>query len=405
MRPSTGTLRAMNDVVLILGTTPVTWSNIVTGAAGLSLGLLILVTGLLLRTRRERAFEAALADERAREMDDKMAELTRIQAEMTGRMRTMAEVFGSRQSDFVRMISERIDGLQHRVGQGLESSTRHQSENLSRLNERLAVIDAAQQNLSNLTGELVGLKDILSNKQSRGAYGQGRMEAIVRDGLPVGAFEFQPTLSNRTRPDCLVRLPGDERGLVIDAKFPLEGFTSFRDAKGEEARTRAAARVRNDMLVHVKDIAEKYLVPGETQDIALLFVPAESIYADLAEHFDDVVQKAHRARIVIVSPSLLTLAIQVMQALVRDARIREEARVIQTEVQKLLEDVGRLDARVAKLDSHFRQAQDDVAQIRVSADKIVKRGERIETLEFHDDDAEARAELLRLQGRNLRAVE
>ncbi|QRM30548.1 DNA recombination protein RmuC [Microvirga sp. VF16] len=395
----------MNDVVLILGKTSLTWGQIVMGMAGLSLLLLLLVTALLLRTRRERALEAAIAAERAREMDDKVAELTRAQSEMTGRMRTMAEVFGTRQSDFVRMISERIDGLQHRVGQGLETSTRHQTENLSKLNERLAVIDAAQQNLTNLTGEIVGLKDILSNKQTRGAYGQGRMEAIVRDGLPANAFEFQATLSNRTRPDCLVRLPGDERGLVIDAKFPLEGFTLFRGAKGDEARGRAAAKVRNDMLVHVKDIAEKYLIPGETQDIAMLFVPAESIYADLAEHFDDVVQKAHRARIVIVSPSLLTLAIQVMQALVRDARIREEARVIQVEVQKLLEDVERLDARVSKLDTHFRQAQDDVSQIRVSTDKIVKRGQKIETLEFDEGDAEARAEWLRLQGRNLRAVE
>lgn len=395
----------MNDVVLILGKTYLTWGQIVMGMAGLSLVLLLLVTVLLLRTRRERALEAAVAAERAREMDDKVAELTRIQSEMTGRMRTMAEVFGSRQSDFVRMISERIDGLQHRVGQGLEASTRHQTENLSKLNERLAVIDAAQQNLTSLTGEIVGLKDILSNKQTRGAYGQGRMEAIVRDGLPANAFEFQATLSNRTRPDCLVRLPGDERRLVIDAKFPLEGFTLFREAKGDEARGRAAARVRNDMLVHVKDIAEKYLIPGETQDIAMLFVPAESIYADLSEHFDDVVQKAHRARIVIVSPSLLTLAIQVMQALVRDARIREEARVIQVEVQKLLEDVERLDARVAKLDTHFRQAQDDVSQIRVSTDKIVKRGQKIETLEFDEGDAVARAEWLRLQGRNLRAVE
>jgi DNA recombination protein RmuC len=405
MHPSTGTLTFMNDVVLILGQTALTWGQIVLGMAGLSLFLLLLVTVLLLRTRRDRAMEALIADERSREMDDKVAELTRIQSEMTGRMRTMAEVFGSRQSDFVRMISERIDGLQHRVGQGLESSTRHQSENLSKLNERLAVIDAAQQNLANLTGEIVGLKDILSNKQTRGAYGQGRMEAIIRDGLPPSAFAFQATLSNRTRPDCLVRLPGDERGLVIDAKFPLEGFTLFREAKGDEARNRAASRVRNDMLVHVKDIAEKYLIPGETQDIAMLFVPAESIYADLAEHFDDVVQKAHRARIVIVSPSLLTLAIQVMQALVRDARIREEARVIQVEVQKLLEDVERLDSRVAKLDAHFRQAQDDVSQIRVSTDKIVKRGERIEALEFEEGEAEARAELLRLQGRNLRAVD
>jgi DNA recombination protein RmuC len=166
------------------------------------------------------------------------------------------------------------------------------------------------------------------------------------------------------------------------------------------------ARVRGDILVHVKDIAEKYLVPGETQDIALMFVPAESVYADLAEHFDDLVQKAHRARVVIVSPSLLALAIQVIQALVRDARIREEARVIQSEVQKLVEDVGRLGERVAKLDVHFRQAQDDIAQVRTSTEKIVKRGQRIEALEFDDGEAGGTSpDLLRPQGRTLRAVE
>jgi DNA recombination protein RmuC len=395
----------MKDIALILGTRPITWGEVALFLAGLAFALLFTTTALLLRSRRERAIEAAEAAERAHEMDDKVAELTRIQAEMTGRMQTIAEVFGSRQSDFVRVISERIDGLQHRLGQGLEATSRHQSENLSKLNERLAVIDAAQRNLKDLTGEIVGLRDILSNKQTRGAYGQGRMEAIIRDGLPSHAFEFQPTLSNRTRPDCVVRLPGDARGLVIDAKFPLEGFTLFRDARGDEARARAMTRVRSDILVHVRDIAEKYLIAGETQDIAMMFVPAESVYADLAEHFDDVVQKAHRARVVIVSPSLLALAIQVMQALVRDARIREEARVIQVEVQKLLEDVTRLDERVAKLDGHFRQAQDDVAQIRTSADKIVKRGQKIEALEFEEGEAAARAELLRLQGRTLRAVE
>lgn len=395
----------MNDIALAAGSFSLTWGEAAITMAVASLGLLVALTILLLRSRREREVEAAVSAERAREMDDKVAEMTRLQAEMTGRMQTVAEVFGTRQNDFVRMISERIDGLQHRVGQGLETTSRHQNENLSKLYERLAVIDAAQRNLKDLTGEIVGLKDVLSNKQSRGAYGQGRMEAIIRDGLPNGAFAFQPTLSNRTRPDCLVHLPGDERGLVIDAKFPLEGFTQFRDAKGEEARIRAAAKVRSDMLVHVKDMADKYFIPGETQDMAMMFVPAESIYADLSEHFDDVVQKAHRARIVIVSPSLLAMAIQVMQALVRDARIREEGRVIQIEVQKLVEDVERLDTRVTKLATHFQQAQDDISQVRISTDKIVKRGRSIDTLEFEDGESAAKVELLRLQGRNLRAVD
>ena len=382
----------MNEIAFQLGARPVLWGEATAAFAAAALVLLLAMAWSLRRSRRERAAEAAAAAERAREMDDKVAELVRTQSEITGRLQTVAEVFGSRQSDFARLISERLEGLQHRVGQGLEASTRHQGEHLTKLNERLAVIDAAQKNLTDLTGEVVGRKDILANKKARGAYGQGRMEAIIRDGLPGGAYEFQATLSNRTRPDCLVRLPGDERGLVVDAKFPLECFTQFRAATSDEARQKAGQRVRVDIGVHVRSLAEKYLIPGETQDMALMFVPAESVYADLAEHFDDVVQKAHRARIVIVSPSLLALAIQVLQALVRDARIRDEARVIQTEVQKLLADVGRLSERVGKLDSHFRQAQDDVAQIRTSAEKIVRRGQNIEALEF--DDPPSKPELV-----------
>ncbi|HEY8564794.1 MAG TPA: DNA recombination protein RmuC [Beijerinckiaceae bacterium] len=372
----------MNETVFQLGSHAVTGAEAAITAAGGMLMLLVLATLHLARGRRESQVAAAVAEERLAEMDDKVGELVRLQAEMTGRMQTIAEVFGSRQGDLVRHLSERMEGLQHRVGQGIEGAARHQAENLAKLNERLAVIDAAQKNLTDLTGEIVGLKDVLANKQARGAYGQGRMEAIVRDGLPQGAYAFQATLSNRTRPDCLVRLPGDGRGLVIDAKFPLEAFVAYREAKGEEAKARAAQRVRADVALHIRDIAQKYLLPGETQDIALMFVPAESLYADLAEHFEDVVQRAHRARVVIVSPALLALAIQVTQALVRDARIRDEARVIQTEVARLVEDVSRLAERTARLDQHFRQAQEDVAQIRASSDKITRRGERIGALDF-----------------------
>ncbi|WP_046862266.1 DNA recombination protein RmuC [Microvirga massiliensis] len=378
----------MKDIALVVAGRAFTWGDLVLFGGGLCLVMLLVTVWQLMRARRERIFEAALASERAQEMDDRVADLTRLQAEISGRLQTVAEVFGSRQGEFARLVAERLEGLQHRMGQGLEASARHQAENLSKLHERLAVIDAAQKNLKDLTGEVLNLRDVLANKQSRGAYGQGRMEAIIRDGLPAGCFQFQATLSNRTRPDCLVHLPGDARPLVIDAKFPLEGFIQFRNARDDEARARAASRVRGDLAVHVRDISEKYLLPGETQDLALMFVPAESIYADLAEFFEDIVQKAHRARVVIVSPSLLSLAIQVLQALVRDARVREEARIIQTEVQKLVRDVGRLGERVARLDGHFRQAQEDVAQIRTSTEKITKHGARIEALEFAEADAE-----------------
>lgn len=374
----------MSQIAFVLLERPVSWAEAAFGFAGLTLLLLVLALLSSWRGARRREIEAAMAAERAREMDDKVAEMNRQQAELSGRMQTMAEILSTRQGDLARIMAERMEGLRQQVGAGLEQNVRQTNESLGRLQERLAVIDNAQKNLTELTGEVVTLKDVLANKQARGAYGQGRMEAIIRDGLPAAFFSFQPTLSTGKRPDCLVTLPGDGRGLVIDAKFPLESFTMLREARGEEAKKHASARVRSDVGQHVKDIAERYFLPGETQDMALLFVPSEAIYADLHEHFDDIIQKAHRARVMIVSPSLLALAIQLMQSLVRDARMREEAQVIQAEVGKLLDDVRRLGERVDKLDSHFRQAQDDVAQIRTSAGKVTGRAERIGALEFDD---------------------
>lgn len=378
----------MNEIALVLFDRPVSWAELALGFGATSLALLLLVAIGAWRGSRSRAIEAAMTAERAREMDDKVAEMNRAQAELSGRLQSMAEILSTRQGDLARLVAERMDGLRQQVGAGLEQNVRQTTENLGKLQERLAVIDAAQKKLTDLTTEVVTLKDILANKQARGAYGQGRMEAIIRDGLPSAFFAFQPTLSNGKRPDCLITLPGDGRGLVIDAKFPLESFSMLREARSDEVRKAASARVRNDVGVHVKDISERYFLPGETQEMALLFVPSEAIYADLHEHFDDVVQKAHRARVVIVSPSLLAMAIQLMQSLVRDARMREEAQVIQSEVGKLLTDVRRLGERVEKLDTHFRQAQEDVGQIRTSAGKITSRGEKIGALDFDDAKGE-----------------
>ena len=359
-------------------------AQLAVAAAGLALCLLLAICVAILRGGRARAGDAAALAERQREMDDKMAELARLNAELSGRVRAASEIVSSRQSDLARLLSERLDAVGVRVGQGLEHSARSTADHLAKLGERLAVIDGAQANLARLSQDMLGLKDILSNKQARGAYGQGRMEAIVRDGLPADSFAFQHTLSNRTRPDCVIRLPGDARWMVVDAKFPLEAFTALRAAKDDEARKQADARVRADVSKHVRDIAERYFLPGETQDIAFLFVPSESIYADVQEHFDDLVQKAHRARILLVSPSLLMMAIQLMQSIVRDARLREEAHVIQAEVSHLLEDVARLRERTEKLSNHFRQSQEDVEAMSVSARKIEKRGERIGQLEFSE---------------------
>jgi DNA recombination protein RmuC len=378
----------MNDIVLILGQTPVTLRDLLMAGAGVALILLIALVWMALRANGMRALEAAAAAERQREMDDKVAAMNQLQAELTARMQTMAEIFGGRQSDLVRAVSDRMDAMRSSLGQGLQQQSEKPSENLGKLNERLAVIDSAQKNLADLTGEVLALKDILANKQSRGAFGQGRMEAIVRDGLPPSAYEFQVTLSNGKRPDCGIRLPGDERLLVVDAKFPLEAFQLLEAAKGDDLRVTAAERqVRTDIGKHIADIVERYLIPGETQDMAFLFIPSESLYATIADRFEDVIQKAHRAKIIIVSPSLLMMAIQVMQAIVRDARMREQAGVLQKEVGLLLEDVRRLQERTARLDDHFRMAQKDVGDIATSSEKIGKRGQRIEALEFEETRA------------------
>jgi len=382
----------MDRVIFLLAGTPVTAAELLLGAAAIALATLLFIAAGMSRATRQRAFEA---DERQNEMERAFALLARQNAELSGRVRTVAETLGARQGDLARFVAERLDQVGARVGEGVAASGKSAGEQLAKLNERLAVIDAAQTRLTGLTQEVVGLKEILANKQARGAFGQGRLEAIVRDALPESAYAFQHTLSNRMRPDCVIRLPGDPRLMVIDAKFPLEAFTALKRAESEAARKDAAARIRSDVGKHIKDIAERYFLPEETQDLALLFVPSESLYADINEHFDDIVQRAHRSRIIIVSPSLLMMAVQLMQALVRDERVREQTHIIQAEVRRLVEDVARLRGRALKLQSHFSGAEEDVAGLVASADRIAKCGERIDQMDFTAPGAESGADRLK----------
>jgi DNA recombination protein RmuC len=384
-------LGCMNEILVFVGPYPITRLDAAAGA-GAVLALALLWVWASTAARGRRRHEETLA--RQAEAEARLEEISRAGAELGGRMQSLAEILSARQTDLARVVNERLDNVGARMGASLESSAKTTGETLAKLNERLAVIDAAQGRLSGLTQEVVGLKEILSNKQSRGAFGQGRMEAIVRDGLPVNAYDFQFTLSNRTRPDCVIHLPGDSRPMAVDAKFPLEAFTLLKDARTDDERRDAQARVRGDVGKHVKDIAGRYLIAGETQESALMFVPSDSVYSDLIEHFDDVVQKAHRARVVIVSPSLLMMAIQVMRSVMRDQAMREQAHLIQGEVAKLLDDARRLGERAAKLETHFRQAQEDLSGLSTSVEKIAKRGERIVAMEFAATNAPAPVESL-----------
>jgi DNA recombination protein RmuC len=340
--------------------------------AGLAVLTLLIVVGLRALRRPDGAAP-----------DGEIATLVRLQAETAVRIDAMREMLSGGQADLHRAVNERLDSVTHHLGQSMTTTRQHTVDSLAKLNERLAVIDGAQKNITDLASQVTSLQNVLANKQQRGAFGQGRMEFIVQDGLPKSCYEFQFTLSNRSRPDCVIFLP-DQRPLVIDAKFPLEAVTAFRDAKTDELRKQAAARLRTDIAKHVADIAEKYLIPGETQDLALMFVPSESLYADLHDGFDDMVQKAFRSKVVIVSPSLLMLAIHVIQSIQKDARMREAADKIHAEVGHLMDDLKRMQERVLKLQVHFGQANEDVRQILISAEKVEKRGTRIRDVEFGD---------------------
>ncbi|OOG68331.1 DNA recombinase [Sinorhizobium sp. A49] len=360
---------SFDQPVFLIGTTPVTVAHLCMILAALAVGFMLMSV-----PRRRRAGD----DER----HEQMAMLLAAQTEMQGRIAAMADVFGTRQAELNQTLSQRIDGMTHRIGASISEQTKATHENLRRLQERLAVIDTAQNNIQSLAKDMAGLQAILSNKQTRGAFGQSRMETIVADGLPMGAFAFQTTLSNGARPDCTISMPNDQPPLVIDAKFPLEAWNGMRDATTPERRQQMVQLFRRDMEVHVRDIASKYLIPGETQETAFLFVPSESIFAEIHEHFEAIVQKAHRQRIVIVSPSLLLLSIQVIQSILRDARMREQAHLIQGEVGRLMEDLTRLDERVRKLQGHFAMSQKDVEEILISSGKLSRRGAKIEALEL-----------------------
>jgi DNA recombination protein RmuC len=355
-----------------IGGSPVTSLHLAMTAA--ILALLLLVAAVVLSWRAQANRSAGLR--RSAELEFRIAELS-------GALKGLIEQTQGSQMKLSAALDHRLDIVSERTGQSLKQ-----------LSERLAVIDAAQKNIEALSSEMLDLKDILSNKQARGAYGQARMEAIIRDGLPAGAFQFQGTLSNGTRPDCLVSLPDSAIKLVIDAKFPLEAFNAIKASRGENELRNAEARLRGDVLKHVKDIAEKYLIGGETHETAIMFVPSESVYAELYERFEDVLQKAHRARVIIASPNVLMLLVQTLQAIFKDARMREQAGLIKLEVTRLLDDVARLKERMGDLQKHFGAAAVDLEKLGVSADKVTRRGLRIESLDLQEEMEATRPKLV-----------
>jgi DNA recombination protein RmuC len=334
--------------------------------------------------------------EQARSLNDRIDTLARhvsqaldvTAARLGENLNATASRLGENLNATAARLGDNINQTAARLGDNLSESERRTWESLSTLNERLALIDEANRSLSELSSEVGSLHGVLANKQARGAFGQMRMETIVRDALPSGAYDFQPTLSNGKRPDCVIRLPNAEP-LVVDSKFPLEGFEALRVAQSAEETKLACAAIREAVGRHVAAIEEKYLLPGETQETALMFVPSESICADLYEKFPDLVQAAHRARVMIVSPNTMMLAVQTVQALLKDAKMRDHADIIQREVGLLIGDVAQLVDRVADLERHHSLAGKALEKVTSATSKILARRDRLNVLDLDAMEGES----------------
>lgn len=357
----------------------------------IGLGLLLLgmlIASLFLGGRGGNEAELAAHLAELRRVQGELAEAQAAkQAELTGRLSQFAEDTAKRDDVLRRQLDERLDRVSARVGDSIQQTQERQSQNLKLLAERLALIDRAQKNIEELSGEVSGLQAVLSNKQARGAFGEKQMADILEGFLSPNQFTLQATLSNKTRVDCLIHLPGEQGDVAVDAKFPLEAWRALADADTDHARTQASRQFKRDVGAHITAIASKYLILGETHEVALMFLPSEAVYAELHAGFPEVVEQSFRHKVMIVSPTTFMATLHTMKAVLRDAAMREQAHVILRETTKMGEDVRRLDERVAKLQRHFRLAEDDVRDIRISTEKITKRADRMEELEQAEMDA------------------
>jgi DNA recombination protein RmuC len=327
--------------------------------------------------------QAAAAEARLTQLAGQIQQLASAQAAMQAATQTgLAERLQLQERALTTALDERLSALSHRVSDRLQESTTITAQTLTDLRERLAAIDAAQKNITDLSSQVVDLQNVLSNKQARGAFGEIQLQDIVQSALPAAHYEFQAALGDGKRVDCLLKLPNPPGSIAVDAKFPLEAFRALRDARDDAAQVVARRDFSTAIRTHMRAIADKYIVPGETAESALMFLPSEAVYAELHANFAGLVDEAARLRVWIVSPTTLMATLTTIRAVLKDVRMREQAHVLQAKIGEMVKDVERLDDRVAKLQRHFEQGAEDVRQIRISTEKITRRGGEITDLEL-----------------------
>lgn len=382
---------------------PLVLLALVAGAVLLLLVLLILV--VLVRTGRATATNADLARQLGG-IGQAVQVLGQGQDQLSGGLRTvsdaqanaqarMIQTMETRLADVQRQMQDRLhenamrsarslSDLHERMNETLTGSTVKTTKSLTELQERLATIDKAQANIEKLSGDVLSLQDILSNKQTRGAFGEIQLNDIVSKALPADSYSFQHTLSNGKRADCLIHLPNPPGPIVIDSKFPLEAYEALRRAETQAQAAEAGRLMKTAVRAHIRAISEKYIIEGETADGALMFLPSEAVYAELHANFAEVVREGFNARVWIVSPTTCMATLNTMRAILKDARMREQAGAIRKELHLLSADVGRLGDRVENLDRHFHQASKDIADIKISAEKAGNRAKRLDNFDFEE---------------------
>ncbi|MFG6518206.1 DNA recombination protein RmuC [Sulfitobacter sp. 1A13496] len=392
-----------------LGGTTLTLSDPVTLLALGGAGLLLLIVILLIMAVRAAGRSARVAAPLAQQMrvlGGHVQQLGQGQEQLRGGLQMVSDTQSNTQAQMMQTMEARLAyvqqqmqdrladnaarsarslaEMQQRMTETLHGSSKRTTSSLAQLQERLASIDKAQDNITKLSGDVLSLQDILSNKQTRGSFGEIQLRDIVSKALPSDSYSLQATLSNGKRPDCLIHLPNPPGPIVIDSKFPLEAYEALRRAK-TEAETRAAAQqMKTAVRVHLNAIADKYILEGETAEGALMFLPSEAVYAELHANFSELVREGFEKRVWIVSPTTCMATLNTMRAILKDARMREQAGAIRRELGNLNKDVERLAMRVGNLDRHFSQARRDVEEIKVSSEKAAKRAGRLHNFDFEE---------------------
>ena len=350
-------------------------------------GVAFLIALVLLLTLRAAAKAGKMAEPLMREMTwmaDRVQSLSDGQERLAGGLHHVSEAAAVSQSSMLKLMEQRLADVQRQMTEALHGTSTRTARSLGELQQRLETIDKAQANIEKLSGNVLSLQDILSNKQTRGAFGEIQLHDIVQKALPSDSYAMQQTLSNGRRADCLIHLPKPPGPIVIDAKFPLEAYEALRRADTPQAKAEAERLFRTAVRTHIKAISERYILEGETADGALMFLPSEAVYAELHANFPDVVREGFAAKVWIVSPTTCMATLNTMRAVLKDARMREQAGAIRKERAELYTDVERLGLRVENLDRHFGQAAKDIEEIKISSEKATKRARRLDNFDFEE---------------------